>query len=415
MINTYKSLSFFVYKSFFILFITLSFLLLGKINTVKAAVPSCEGVVSGVGVMLPIYEEGDSHTIKINMGVSMYNPDSNYTYKVLGGSTAASQVSTSESFPIKSSGTYGSVTVSSNKVVTWKITDTLALKNTSAFEEIDRNVYIYRDGKQICKAGAYRITKNNTGGACALYISQLRNGKTCYSSGCLDSSTSSAKIEVEGLEDREGKPFTGGIKFVLGEDGWGVAKDVKTTANNGKGSGNVETDSNTTYTVKVVSTDGKNYEFPGCTASFKTIDYCSEDTCDEVRTDASGNALVRNFELCEQIPDPGERDKCTACFGGDGNAGNAGVWTAIGCIPAKPESIIKTFITLGISAGGGATFLLILAGSFRLSVSQGDPTATKEAKEQITAAIIGLVFIIFSITMLRFIGVTLFEIPGFGG
>ena len=38
----------------------------------------------------------------------------------------------------------------------------------------------------------------------------------------------------------------------------------------------------------------------------------------------------------------------------------------------------------------------------------------KEAKEMITSAIVGSLFIIFSITILQFIGVSILHIPGFG-
>ena len=57
---------------------------------------------------------------------------------------------------------------------------------------------------------------------------------------------------------------------------------------------------------------------------------------------------------------------------------------------------------------------MILVGAFMLSVSQGDPNKTKEAKEIITSAIIGLLFVIFSVTILQFVGVEILHIPGFG-
>ena len=69
---------------------------------------------------------------------------------------------------------------------------------------------------------------------------------------------------------------------------------------------------------------------------------------------------------------------------------------------------------IGIIFAGAVVLIMILAGSFMLSTSQGDPKKVQEAKEMITSAIIGLLFVIFSITLLQFIGVSIIKIPGFG-
>jgi Type IV secretion system pilin len=122
-------------------------------------------------------------------------------------------------------------------------------------------------------------------------------------------------------------------------------------------------------------------------------------------------ATFEPFGLCKQIADPDQKAKCEEC---SGEEPATGVWTAIGCIPTKPESVVQTFIKIGLTIGGGVALLMILVGGFMLSVSQGDPKKTQDAKERITSSIIGLIFIIFSITILQFIGVQIFRIPGFG-
>lgn len=132
---------------------------------------------------------------------------------------------------------------------------------------------------------------------------------------------------------------------------------------------------------------------------------CEEDQCSE----ELGTLSSSLYELCAQIKkDTNQYDSCMTCFTGQG------IWTAIGCIPSNPQSIIQTIIVIGLALGGGIVLIMILAGSFMLSVSQGDPNKTKEAKEMITSAIIGLLFVIFSVTILQFIGVSILHIPGFG-
>jgi len=117
-----------------------------------------------------------------------------------------------------------------------------------------------------------------------------------------------------------------------------------------------------------------------------------------------------DFGLCEQISgDETELIKrCRDCFA------IGGVWTAVGCVPNDPESVISTVIEIGLTLSGAIVLIMILAGAFMLSTSQGDPKKTQEAKELITSAIIGLLFVIFSITILKFIGVSVFRLPGFG-
>lgn len=141
----------------------------------------------------------------------------------------------------------------------------------------------------------------------------------------------------------------------------------------------------------------KEFNFPVVPA-----DEVDESQCDQ--TPPGG------FSLCNQIPDsePDLFERCRKCFAA------GGVWTAVGCIPSDPESIIHTIIRIGLMLGGGIVLVMILVGAFMLSVSKGDPKKTQEAKELITSAIVGLLFIIFSVTILQFIGVSVIRIPGFG-
>jgi hypothetical protein len=410
-------------------FILASFFLGFSANKAQA-LDTCSGVQSGVGVLLDQFEDGDSHSIVIDMSGSDYRQDEDYFLKVKNTYNTDDEAQTGW-FRIDTNKTYnfgntsgggqtnGTVTVK-NGIVTWTIYREEALKSAPTAGDPDTHyVRLFADqtgSNRYCDVGTYQTTKNNAQGQCSLYVYQVRNGKTCYSSGCIDRTDETVDIEVENLEDADGNSYSGKVKFKIVQKGAGGAKDVVATATNGKASATFKADATKEYTIEVQEDRaGKNFPFPGCTTTVNVKNSCGDENCDEVRTDVSGNAIIRDFELCEQILNDEERSECDKCFSGSGSGGEGGVWTAIGCIPARPENIIKTFITLGISVGGGATLLLILTGAFRLTVSQGDPQATKDAKEQITSAVIGLVFILLSITILRFIGVSLFQIPGFGG
>jgi hypothetical protein len=87
--------------------------------------------------------------------------------------------------------------------------------------------------------------------------------------------------------------------------------------------------------------------------------------------------------------------------------------TAIGCIPTRPGPFVNYVLTRAISIGAGLAFLLLLFGAFTLITSAGNPENIKKGQETITSAIIGLLFIIFSVFLLRLIGVDILKLPGF--
>ena len=119
---------------------------------------------------------------------------------------------------------------------------------------------------------------------------------------------------------------------------------------------------------------------------------------------------------CKFVPDDGKRALCKSCFDG------GGAWTALGCFgksqtagdPSTINDFLKSFIGLGTGIGGGIAFLLILFSGFQRITSTGNPEKLHEAKELMTAAISGLLLIIFSVFLLRLIGVDILQIPGFG-
>lgn len=90
------------------------------------------------------------------------------------------------------------------------------------------------------------------------------------------------------------------------------------------------------------------------------------------------------------------------------------IQTAIGpvCVDS-PSSFVAWFLKFAIGIGGGIAFLLIIFGAFQILTSSGNPEKVKAGKELITSAIAGLLLIIFSVFLLRLIGVEILKIPGF--
>lgn len=100
---------------------------------------------------------------------------------------------------------------------------------------------------------------------------------------------------------------------------------------------------------------------------------------------------------------------CSRCFD------DGGAWTAFGCVGegGNPSDFITKFLNLGIGIGGGLAFLIILISGFQTMTSTGNPEKLHAAKELLSGAISGLLLIIFSIFILKIIGVDILGIPGF--
>jgi len=112
-------------------------------------------------------------------------------------------------------------------------------------------------------------------------------------------------------------------------------------------------------------------------------------------------------KLCNNVSS-GEMGECTACMSG------GGVWSAIGCVQADMSSFIqKTILGSAIGIAGGVALLCIMFAAFQMQTSQGNAEKIKKAQQLLTGCITGLMIIIFSVLILKIIGVDILRIPGF--
>jgi hypothetical protein len=86
--------------------------------------------------------------------------------------------------------------------------------------------------------------------------------------------------------------------------------------------------------------------------------------------------------------------------------------TALGDVPTDPTEFVAWVLARAVGIGGGLAFVLMLFGAYQIITSSGDPKKLQEGKEKITAALSGLLFIIFSLFLLKLIGVDILSIPG---
>jgi hypothetical protein len=125
------------------------------------------------------------------------------------------------------------------------------------------------------------------------------------------------------------------------------------------------------------------------------------------------NRVLSN--LCLNITNDKERNQCLTCIGGGtSGAGLKGVWTSIGCITGDLSLFIKEKIFgWGVGLAGMISLFCIIYAAFQIQTSSGNAEKVKKAQELLTSCIMGLMLIIFSVFILKLIGVDILKIPGF--
>ena len=87
--------------------------------------------------------------------------------------------------------------------------------------------------------------------------------------------------------------------------------------------------------------------------------------------------------------------------------------TGFGSIATDPAGFVQSIFALLLSVSGGVALLLIIRAGYQLLTSQGKPEQLQAGRDQLIAAIVGLVFLIFSLVLLQLIGVDILHLPGF--
>lgn len=75
--------------------------------------------------------------------------------------------------------------------------------------------------------------------------------------------------------------------------------------------------------------------------------------------------------------------------------------TEIGMITIEPSGVVNTVLNYSLVLGGSLALLLIIYGGFKLVTSAGNAREISNGKEIIQYAIIGLLLIVFSVTLVR--------------
>lgn len=114
-------------------------------------------------------------------------------------------------------------------------------------------------------------------------------------------------------------------------------------------------------------------------------------------------------------PKPQNWDLCHTClYDATGNEQPGNYYTVLGCLSTKPQFFVQSILSVVFGIAGGIAFLSVLGGSAVVLTSSGNPEKLQMGKEIIISSLLGILLIVFSVFLVRFIGLEIFRLPGFG-
>ena len=82
-----------------------------------------------------------------------------------------------------------------------------------------------------------------------------------------------------------------------------------------------------------------------------------------------------------------------------------------GELDSRVKNLVNNILSFAIGIAGGVAFLLLIYGGFKFMFSFGNPENIQQGREIITSAIIGLLVVVFSVFLLRLIGISILGLP----
>ncbi len=89
--------------------------------------------------------------------------------------------------------------------------------------------------------------------------------------------------------------------------------------------------------------------------------------------------------------------------------------TGLGDLQTETGPFISKIFAILLSLSGGIALLLIIKAGYQIMTSHGKPESLQQGRDQLIAAIVGLLFLIFSFVLLQTIGVDILKIPELTG
>jgi hypothetical protein len=93
--------------------------------------------------------------------------------------------------------------------------------------------------------------------------------------------------------------------------------------------------------------------------------------------------------------------------------GDKQINTALGCLNVETSGFTSTLLSFLAGTAGAIALVVMLAATIQIMTGGNNAEQVKKGKELFTGAVTGLLFIIFSVTLLKIIAGDIIKLPGF--
>jgi len=93
--------------------------------------------------------------------------------------------------------------------------------------------------------------------------------------------------------------------------------------------------------------------------------------------------------------------------------GGKGIETALGCMSVDTQGFTGQLLGFLAGTAGAISLVVMLAATIQIMTGGDNAEQVKKGKELFTGAITGLLFIVFSVTLLKIIAGDIIQLPGF--
>lgn len=100
-------------------------------------------------------------------------------------------------------------------------------------------------------------------------------------------------------------------------------------------------------------------------------------------------------------------------FDPNGSCGTTAIDTALGCLPVETKGFTIALLKFLAGTAGAISLVIMLIATIQIMTGGDNAEQVKKGKELFTSAITGLIFIIFSVTLLRIVAGDIIRLPGF--
>lgn len=95
------------------------------------------------------------------------------------------------------------------------------------------------------------------------------------------------------------------------------------------------------------------------------------------------------------------------------SCGEGSLGTALGCIPYTRDAFVGALLSFIVGIAGAIALVTMLVATIQMMTAGGNAKQLQKGKELFASAIVGLLFLIFSVSLLRLIAGDIIKLPGF--